>query len=174
MNIQDKLARIYFDVFGRDIDITSIDDRMVMQKVVFFIHESGKEVGDYSFSWYKRGPYSPNLVYDTLNIKSSKSLNPINYKAESREIIENLKKMIDERDKYDIVDWLIATSSLLYIKKYMSNYSITKDELLNKFAKKFPDLNDKVENKKALESVIKFSEANRDLIRFFDEEEPIT
>ena len=168
MNNQDKLARIYFDVFGRDIDITSSDDRMAMQKAVFFIQESGKEVGDYSFSWYKRGPYSQNLQYDILDIKNSKSLEPINYKSESREIIENLKIMIGERDKYNVVDWLIATSSLLYLKKYMTVYTITKEELLNKFAEKFPSLNDEAANKKALESVIKFSEANGDLIRFYN------
>ena len=53
-------------------DISTIDDRIAIQKVVCLTQEAGLPLG-YSFSWYVRGPYSPALASDYYQIADAKS-----------------------------------------------------------------------------------------------------
>ncbi len=51
--------------------ITSIDDRIAIQKAVCLTQEAGLPLG-YSFNWYVRGPYSPSLASDYYQLASSR------------------------------------------------------------------------------------------------------
>lgn len=49
--------------------ISTIDDRIAIQKVVCLTQEAGLQLG-YSFNWYVRGPYSPGLAADYYQLAS--------------------------------------------------------------------------------------------------------
>jgi hypothetical protein len=51
--------------------ISTIDDRIALQKVVCLIQEAGLPLG-YSFNWYVRGPYSPGLASDYYQLAAQK------------------------------------------------------------------------------------------------------
>lgn len=43
--------------------LVKFDDRLILQKVVYLLQESGLEMG-YRYHWYLRGPYSTGLTDD--------------------------------------------------------------------------------------------------------------
>jgi hypothetical protein len=58
---------------------TSFNSRLVLQKTVYLMEQFGLNIG-YSFSWYLRGPYSPNLTRDTYELlKSYSEVSPVKF-----------------------------------------------------------------------------------------------
>ncbi|MEG0836180.1 MAG: hypothetical protein RR413_12135, partial [Christensenellaceae bacterium] len=55
------ISRVFQDVMGRTANFGSFEDRLEMQKIVYLIYELGVSCGDFSFRWYKHGPYSQQL-----------------------------------------------------------------------------------------------------------------
>ncbi|WP_322073098.1 hypothetical protein [Burkholderia cepacia] len=55
--------KLFLDEVGQQPTIASQDDRMALQKVVYLGQIFGADLG-YRYSWYVRGPYSPNLTQD--------------------------------------------------------------------------------------------------------------
>ena len=51
--------------------ISTIDDRIAIQKIVCLTQEAGLQLG-YSFNWYVRGPYSPALASDYYQIAAAR------------------------------------------------------------------------------------------------------
>lgn len=51
--------------------ISTIDDRIALQKVVCLTQEAGLQLG-YSFNWYVRGPYSPALASDYYQLAGAR------------------------------------------------------------------------------------------------------
>lgn len=67
------LIRLFHDLFGEPINMEPFDDRLLLQKKVYFLQEFGIPFG-YLFGWYFRGPYSSELAKDGFEIESTSKL----------------------------------------------------------------------------------------------------
>ena len=63
------LLRLFKEFTQRNIDVDNVEDRIIMQKIVFFLDEIGITVGNYSFVLETYGPFSQNLNNDIHNIR---------------------------------------------------------------------------------------------------------
>jgi len=65
---------------------SNFNSRLILQKTVYLMQEFGLNIG-YSFSWYLRGPYSPNLTRDTYGLAENYSeFSPVKFAELSKEI----------------------------------------------------------------------------------------
>ena len=124
---------LYKEIFGVEFQ-NAMDCRIALQKVVYLLEELGIVMGDYSFSWYKYGPYSPELQEEIRCPGKSESNSgklPWNFCKEVRDAVNEIKTIVDseQRGRYSIRYWLEAVASLLYLKRYMYR-SYSDDELL--------------------------------------------
>ena len=61
------LKEIYRKVYNEPFVYDNLDSRIKLQKAVYLLENMGVDVGDYSFSWNKYGPYSLGLDSDARN-----------------------------------------------------------------------------------------------------------
>jgi len=113
---------LYKEVFGKDFQNT-MDCRIKLQKVVYMLEEQGIVLGNYSFSWYKYGPYSIELQDDIhkQGIQESNSEKfPWIVCNEVREAVEVIKSIVNsQKDSvYSSRYWIEAVASLLFLKKW--------------------------------------------------------
>lgn len=58
---------------------SDFNSRLIQQKTVYLMEQFGLNIG-YSFSWYLRGPYSPNLTRDTYEMaKTYSEISPVKF-----------------------------------------------------------------------------------------------
>jgi uncharacterized protein YwgA len=62
-----KLFKI-LQMLGFDsVDMTSNDNRIVYQKIIYLLQNYGVSLG-YGYKWYIRGPFSSELQHDLIGI----------------------------------------------------------------------------------------------------------
>ena len=69
MRERQYLITYYRGLFGEPIDMRTFENRLLLQKRVYFVEEFGVPFG-YTFGWYIRGPYSSDLARDGFEIES--------------------------------------------------------------------------------------------------------
>ena len=115
----------------------NFDNRLKYQKVVYLLQTYGLSLG-YGYSWYIKGPYSPDLTKVLFNItpelyEESKNLKFGNEIAIDEKIISWLKTL-----ELNINDnlFLEVLSSLIFINRSINSSSVDcpklKEALLNK------------------------------------------
>ena len=57
-----------------DYSLDEFDDRLRLQKLVFLARKVGYDLG-YTFTWYRRGPYSPSLTRMLFSANDQNRLN---------------------------------------------------------------------------------------------------
>lgn len=114
---QKILHDIFFNVFEREFNANSMDDRVMLQKVVFFMHELGVYCGDYTFSWDCYGPFSPDLSDDMK--KEIKEDIKVDFSEKSNKVMDDLKNMFNINSEYLKRYWVETLASLYYLKNYM-------------------------------------------------------
>ena len=69
MNRREKLSRIVNSLrkVGFDFKVNYFNNRLKLQKYVFLLRRYGIDLG-YSYNYYIRGPYSPELANDYYNL----------------------------------------------------------------------------------------------------------
>lgn len=144
-----KLCDIYEQIFDQKFEFSSLDKRIQLQKAVYILENLGLNIGDYSFTWNTRGPYSIALDYDAM--KECENLEPgmeYAYSDFAKRCFEQLKKFIKENMNYSLTYWIECIASLHYLL-FVEGYSDKNvlDELLNR--KDY--LNQKDDNEKALQ-----------------------
>ena len=92
MSNKGVLLRLFREFTGRDINVPAVEDRIIMQKIVFFLDEIGITVGDYSFVLETYGPFSQNLNNDIHNISDEQAI----YNGTFPEYIQNAINYIRE------------------------------------------------------------------------------
>lgn len=77
--------------------LKTFDDRLRMQKIVYLAREKGFDAG-YSFSWHRRGPYSPSLTRMLFSSQEQNTLINQDYTLQDseRRIIDELKSFLGE------------------------------------------------------------------------------
>ena len=66
---QTTVLKLVLDELQLANSISTINDRIALQKVVCLTQEAGLQLG-YGYNWYMRGPYSPSLASDYYQLAS--------------------------------------------------------------------------------------------------------
>ena len=73
MEEKEIALKLVLDAIGEDTSISSVDDRVRLQKAVYICQELGIPLG-YNYSWYVKGPYSTSLTQDYYSLNAALSL----------------------------------------------------------------------------------------------------
>lgn len=137
-----------------DASLDKFDDRLRLQKVAYLVQKLGSS-GGFTFSWYRRGPYSPSLTQALYQCE------------ESGELCQEQKLSLEEKDILKKIMSLIGKNGLnepktleLYASVWylLPVWKVTKDTIeyvFRKFKEEKPGYN-KSEIKKAIEKILKF------------------
>ena len=69
MDRQQIGLKLALDTLGRELSLSTFDDRLVLQKKIYLAQAARVDLG-YMFRWYLRGPYSPELTRDAFALKA--------------------------------------------------------------------------------------------------------
>ncbi len=111
-----KLAKIVNSLrkVGFDFKVNYFNNRLKLQKYVFLLRKYGIDLG-YSYSYYIRGPYSPELADDYYNLPKVSG---------EMKVPEDFLKLIKDKSER----WLELASSLVMVfEKYPK---ISEDEAI--------------------------------------------
>jgi hypothetical protein len=70
MDNKQLALKVTLDALGESSDITSVNDRLRVQKAVYLAQVLGINLG-YHYSWYVKGPYSPGLTQDYYRVSEA-------------------------------------------------------------------------------------------------------
>lgn len=149
---QQLLSAVFRKVLDREFRPNSLDDRIILQKLVFFMHEMGITCGNYKFVWDLYGPFSPSLS-DDMKKKIDEEKNVI-FNQDAEEVMQNLKQVFFESSNYELRYWVEAIASLLYLKEYMYP-SYSNEELIAELETRKTTLQNHQENLKAMNALEK-------------------
>lgn len=146
----DVLKEIYKKIYNEPFIYDQLESRIKLQKAVYLLENMGVQVGDYSFSWNKYGPYSLGLDSDAKNCSTSDEKEVV-FSSFAERSFEKVRSYIRQKINYDCVHWVECISSLHYLKnvfKYKENV------LIRELQERKPYLDNGEANEKAL-SIIK-------------------
>ncbi len=110
-----RLNYFYRYIFDHDIDISSFEKRMQLQKLMYILQSEGIEF-PYQFTWYLRGPYSARLADDGYQFAKYGPANVLPYQPTTQE-----KAILDRvsRKAHLLQDPINAelVASYLYLQK---------------------------------------------------------
>ena len=130
---QKKLLATFKRFFGDGYNTQSKEDRntcmhIKAQKMCYLLKVAGVEIGDFSYSWNFRGPFSPGLLallrsIDRTNVDVISSF--YEQEEDQNKFLSGNEKKIDdlriklEIDKHreDTIEWIELLSSLTYISR---------------------------------------------------------
>ena len=94
-----------------EVEKDTFDERLLSQKKIFLLENLGVEIG-YSYNWYIRGPYSPDLtsyIFANLDMLREQDLSKYS-------LSENVKAN-KKPDSLDTSSWYELLASIFYIRK---------------------------------------------------------
>jgi glutathione S-transferase len=128
---------------GISPSLATFNDRLRIQKVIYLLQAFGLRTR-WNFSWYLRGPYSPDLAYAIFNT-DLKSVTEAEFKAEGKQVIEKLRSYFKLEDM-SVAD-LEAAASILYVAGQRREPWTSEKELAEEVFSKKPMLNRSKVNK---------------------------
>ena len=155
------LAPIFNAIYNIRFDKENFKNRLLMQKAIYLLEDLGVTIGDYPFSWYKRGPYSQALQNDILAIDSaSADMSDITFAPYAQSCIDALKNIVSQRpDEYELSTWLECVASMRYLITYTFIVSVDFDTVNAELKIRKPHLNNDTANHTAFELICQmFSE----------------
>lgn len=148
------LQSVFENIFERPFKAREFNDRLEMQKAVYLLQNMGISVGDYRFIWYKHGPYSQRLQNDILSKSTEYVDEKIEFSSDAKREMNLLQEAISKkRVQYDESQWLECLGSIQYIKENLLPSSAKDETILLKLESKKPHLNNKQDNRLALQTV---------------------
>jgi uncharacterized protein YwgA len=72
MDRQQIGLKLAWDALGLPMKLGTFGARLTLQKAIYLAQEAGVQLG-YSFRWYLRGPYSPDLTRDAFAVTAALS-----------------------------------------------------------------------------------------------------
>lgn len=101
--------------------------------------------------WYKHGPYSQALQNDILTTQNEREIT-IKFSEDAKKEISALKKAIFKDGlQYNTCQWLECLGSIQYIRDSILPVTAGQDTILAELEYRKPHLNNKAENKLALQ-----------------------
>lgn len=150
------IAPVFREVFNRDFVADNFDDRLEMQKMIYLLQNLGINVGNYSYLWYKHGPYSQTLQNDILSLKNftSYSIQNIYFSDYAKNVIERLKNaFFKEGLQYNEAMWIECLGSLFYIRESLLPSDSNDNTIIKELKKRKPHLKNDNDNKLALQTL---------------------
>jgi len=126
------LSRVFHQLGLPQINMDDFQDRLKYQKLVYLMQNYGLPLG-YGYSWYVRGPYSPELTKTLFNISNNPSLftqgRDLKFKNETAVAsqIDKFGKLLGE----DLTDpiFLEVLASMVFIKKAYCSKKLGKEDI---------------------------------------------
>lgn len=146
------LKEMYRKIYHEDFSYNEFDKRMKMQKAVYLLQEMGAPIGDYSFFWYKHGPYSQDLQ-DTMYAIQNVPVGNVAFSADMEKDIDRLEKVLSQNGDYEQKEWAECLASIYYLKKNIFQVGTSDEEICEDLKQRKKHLNKDKENQRALEKV---------------------
>lgn len=109
---------LIFQALGVEKD--TFDERLLSQKKIFLLESLGIEIG-YSYNWYIRGPYSPDLtsyIFANLDMLREQDLSKYSLSENVQEKIKVVNGFAEKKpDSLNIPAWYELLASIFYIRK---------------------------------------------------------
>lgn len=70
MDLKQVALKVVLDQIGEDDNISSVNDRLRIQKAMYLAQVAGINLG-YHYSWYVKGPYSTGLTQDYYKLSEA-------------------------------------------------------------------------------------------------------
>lgn len=144
--MNNSLKAIYEKVYGSAFFYHNFDNRKKLQKAVYLLENMGVDVGDYSFSWDSYGPYSLGLDCEASQLDNAKVQN-YSFSQFAEDSFVRLKKIVENRTKYDESSWMECIASMHYLKNV---FRIKEDDVIAELVRRKPYLSDDKANRAAL------------------------
>ncbi len=98
----------------------SFDARLLSQKKIFLLQELGVDLG-YSYNWYVRGPYSPNLtnyIFNNLDILREQDFSQYHLAPQAQDCVNTVNTLASTKPStLSVPSWYELLASVLYIHK---------------------------------------------------------
>lgn len=107
--------------------------RLKLQKTIYLMQSFGLYIG-YPFSWYIRGPYSPELTRDGFELREIYDLMPEAHFADPKDEEQFNRFLAFLGEKKDDADWLEIIASIHFLKQLDRN--LPKDQIIRKVMSK--------------------------------------
>ena len=119
MKKESELLKLFLDAAGCDINMSTFDGRLEVQKTTYLIQEMGYNLG-YNYHWYLRGPYCSEVADAAFEISRNKQEYDhlqSSLKSDIQEDVESkFKKFNDEKPELlTEIDWYELLASTTYI-----------------------------------------------------------
>ena len=115
----------------------SLEDRLILQKLIYLAKHLGIDCGDFRFSWYKKGPYSPALtrvIYNNIAELENSDIqkNYVLLESAKKELIPLREIFKENTTKLSEADWIELLGSIVYLIDINKNIAIASNELVQK------------------------------------------
>ena len=144
----DVLKELYYKVFGEPFEFDP-DHRIRLQKTVYILENLGVHIGNYSFVWARRGPYSIALDDDAHRCSLVSGVRDVKFSSWAEDRIGIVKELLKDSVDYSTTEWLECVSSIHYMK-YILRMNNENDSVLDELSKLKPSLNSRKDNECAL------------------------
>lgn len=102
------------------VEKNSFDERLLSQKKIFLLQELGVDIG-YSYNWYIRGPYSPDLttyIFNNLDVLKEHDFSKYHLSEKVQKKIDSINALAEARPEVlSVPSWYELVASVLYIRK---------------------------------------------------------
>jgi uncharacterized protein YwgA len=121
MDRQQMGIKLTLDAIEEPLSLDSFNERMAIQKMVYLCQVAGVHLG-YRYTWYLRGPYSPDLTRDAFSLQASLNsgfdeTSGSKLDSESVRKLERIKPLWRAKPMADRPRWLELLASLLFLKR---------------------------------------------------------
>jgi uncharacterized protein YwgA len=148
MDRQQIGVKLTIDSLGLPFEITTFQDRLIIQKTIYLAQAKGVNLG-YYYHWYLYGPYSPSLTKDEFAMAmdiSAELDESEGWKLDdtSSQRLQKLQKIFEESDREKLAKKLELFASVHFLidRKQVSGMDIKQiTETLVRFKKEFSEEN---------------------------------
>lgn len=116
---------LIFQAMG--VEKETFSERLLSQKKIFLLQELGVDVG-YSYNWYIRGPYSPDLtnyIYNNLDVLKGRDFSGYQLSSAVKTKIDSVNNLAQKKpDSLSIPSWYELLASVLYINKRLEKCDV--------------------------------------------------
>lgn len=147
------LKTLYARIYHEDFSYSEFEKRMKMQKAIYLLQEMGAPIGDYSFFWYKHGPYSQDLQDTMYAIKNVSDENTAEFSADMEKDITRVGKALAETGVYSQSQWAECMASVYYLLKNIFQVGTADEKICEELRNRKPYLDNDSENERALKLV---------------------
>jgi uncharacterized protein YwgA len=127
--------KLFLDTLGISSDISTLQNRVCIQKAIFLAQEAGANLG-YSYSWYVHGPYSPELTTDYYELDNDLSTGDEDYQkykliSALNDPLQKIKGLFSVPQNINLSQdkWLELISSIIFWQKITNDERITKERI---------------------------------------------